>query len=112
MKFEDLLKADQPTEFCLRYPHEEKPAIWATSHPNANREDAVCFYVENGGYWGFLYEDGRVTDDEEDPFEFAAPGGSFLMDRVPCSGMTVDFPAWYEYEIKDAGEFLEDEIPF
>ncbi|MCR9222896.1 MAG: hypothetical protein NXH70_02405 [Hyphomonas sp.] len=113
MKFEELLAATEPTEFCLRYPHLDKPQIWATSHPNANREGAVCFYVENGGWWGYLYADGRITDDEaEDPFELAAIGGSVLVDRTPYSGTMVPFPAWHEYEIEDVSEFLEDEIPF
>lgn len=112
MNFQDLLNSDQPVEFCLKYSHSDGPNIWATSHPKQNRKDAVCFFVENGGYYGYLYEDGRIIDDEEDPFEFVEPRGSELMDRQPTAGTTVPFPAWHDYEIEDAGEFLQDEIPF
>ena len=113
MKFAELLAATKPVEFCLRYSGNDDVNVWATSHPKMNKADGVYFYVENGGWWGYLFEDGRIEDDEKDPFLIADPGIAELCDRVPHSAGTFHpFTDWHHYEIDDVGEYLEDEIPF
>ncbi len=115
MNWQKLKDSDTPQEFCIRRSDASEVLTYCTSHPKENLENAVCFFVENGNWWGYLYEDGRMTDDNQsDPFLIADPGEAEVIPRQPFpeGGRYVPFPACRAYPIKDIGEYLNDEIPF
>lgn len=115
MNWQELKDSDTPQEFCIIRTETGKIATYCTSHPNLNLSDAVCFFSENGNWWGYLYENGRIIDDDRrDPFELAASGETKVVARQPFpeGGKYVPFPAYHLYPIEDVGEYLNDEIPF
>lgn len=115
MNWQKLKDSDTPQEFCIIRTETGKIATYCTSHPKASLGDIVCFFVENGNWWGYLYENGRMIDDDRrDPFELAAPGEAEVVARQPFpEGSTrTPFPMHHAYPIEDVGEYLNDEIPF